>query len=114
VVPRASSHCWFRITGSAAPSLFAKICGVDLRPHKFADLAIAQTSVVRLTGIIIRDDLAGAPAFHLLADSASGEYVWDCVLDAMAEFGGCAADLTALRQLAGSDGRGDDIPPGRG
>jgi sarcosine oxidase subunit gamma len=101
LTPRASSHAWFRITGVQAPAMFSKICGIDLRPHKFADLAIAQTSVAKLTGIIIRDDIAGVHAFHLLADSASGEYLWDCVIDAMAEFGGRPAGLAALRELAG-------------
>ncbi|MDQ3560387.1 MAG: sarcosine oxidase, partial [Pseudomonadota bacterium] len=65
-------------------------------------LDIAQTSVVRLTGIIIREDLAGTPAFHLLVDSASAEYVWDCLFDAMAEFGGKPAGLSTLLQLATS------------
>ena len=44
-------------------------------------------------------DLAGAPAFHLLVDSASAEYVWRCVIDAMAEFGGRPAGLSALLEL---------------
>jgi sarcosine oxidase, subunit gamma len=108
LVPRASTHAWFRVTGDLAPTMFAKICGIDLRPHKFADLAIAQTSVVKLTGIIIRDDLGGVPAFHLLADSASAEYVWDCVLDAMTEFGGAPAGLPALRGVAGLHESGEN------
>lgn len=112
LVPRASTHAWFRVTGELAPTMFAKICGIDLRPHKFADLAIAQTSVVKLTGIIIRDDLQGMPAFHLLADSASAEYVWDCVLDAMAEFGGGPAGLPALRELAARNESGENRPGG--
>ena len=28
------------------------------------------------------------PAWHLLADSASADYVWTCLVDAMQEFGG--------------------------
>ena len=101
LTPRASSHAWFRVTGALAPAMFAKICGIDLRPHKVPDLSIAQTSVAKLTGMIIRDDLPGTLAFHLLADSASAEYLWDCVIDAMAEFGGRPAGLAALRELAG-------------
>ena len=111
LVPRASTHAWFRVTGELAPTMFAKICGIDLRLHKFADLAIAQTSVVKLTGIVIRDDVAGTPAFHLLADSASAEYVWDCVLDAMNEFGGGPAGLAALRELAATH-ESSEIRPG--
>jgi sarcosine oxidase subunit gamma len=44
-MPRQDSHAWFIVTGQAAPEMFAKICGVDLRPHKFASGQIAQTSL---------------------------------------------------------------------
>lgn len=86
-VPRRDSHCWFHLSGAQVPDLFAKLCGIDLRRHKFADGAIAQTSVARLNGIVIRqgDD------YHLLADSASAAYLWGCLMDAMEEFGGVAA-----------------------
>ena len=49
-VPRADSHCWFALSGLHAAEMFAKICGVDLRAHRFAEGAIAQTSVARMTG----------------------------------------------------------------
>ncbi|HLO77247.1 MAG TPA: hypothetical protein VK196_12405 [Magnetospirillum sp.] len=86
-LPRQDSHAWFHLRGAAVPEMLAKLCGVDLRRHVFADGAVAQTSVARLNAIVIRqgDD------FHLLADSASAEYLWDCVVDAMAEFGGSIA-----------------------
>ena len=76
--------------------MFAKICGVDLRPGKFDDLAIAQTSIARISAIAIRDDRGGQPAYHLLCDSASANYFWDCLLDAMAEFDGRPVGLAAL------------------
>ncbi|MGH6959324.1 MAG: hypothetical protein ACREE7_02455, partial [Dongiaceae bacterium] len=100
-MPRSESHAWFMVTGESAPAMFAKICGVDLRPHRFAVGAIAQTSVAKMSAIVIRADLGGTPAFHLLADSASAEYLWTCVLDAMAEFDGAPVGWSALRQLAG-------------
>jgi sarcosine oxidase subunit gamma len=100
-MPRADSHCWFAVTGAQAPAMFAKICGIDLRPHKFAEGQIAQTSVARISGIVIRMHGTPGPAFHLLADSASGEYLWDCVLDAMDEFDGTPVGWTALKRLAG-------------
>jgi sarcosine oxidase subunit gamma len=95
-VPRRDSHAWFLLSGPRTPEFFAKLCGVDLRPHKFSDGAIAQTSVARLSAIVIRDDRAGVPAFHLLADSASAAYLWDCLLDAMTEFDGSVAGLDSL------------------
>lgn len=100
LLPRSSTHAWFRITGEHAPAMFARLCAIDLRPQTFPDLSIAQTSVAKLTGIIIREDIAGALAFHLLVDSASAEYVWTCLIDAMEEFGGKPAGLAALAELA--------------
>jgi sarcosine oxidase, subunit gamma len=100
-MPRSESHAWFMVTGNQAPAMFAKICGVDLRLHRFAAGAIAQTSVAKMSAIVVRVDLGGTPAFHLLADSASAEYLWTCVLDAMAEFNGSAVGWSALRKLAG-------------
>jgi sarcosine oxidase, subunit gamma len=99
-MPRQDSHAWFMVTGSAAPEMFAKICGVDLRPGKFAPGQIAQTSLAKMSGIVIRADLGPVPAYHLLADIASAEYLWGAVLDAMSEFNGRPVGLAALRQLA--------------
>jgi sarcosine oxidase subunit gamma len=96
-VPRRDSHAWLHLSGPQVPALFAKICGVDLRPKAFADLAIAQTSVARLSAIVIRDDRGGStPQFHLLADSASAIYLWDSLVDAMAEFAGSIAGYASL------------------
>jgi sarcosine oxidase subunit gamma len=73
-VPRGTANFWFLITGQRAPEMFAKLCGVDLRPHKFPVNAIAQTSVARSVGIIIRADhrihlravfCAGLPRQHI-------------------------------------------------
>lgn len=99
-VPRVDSHAWFLLTGACAPAMFAKLCGVDLRPGKFPVGHIAQTSIARLSGIVIRDDKGGLPAYHLLADSASAGYLWDCLRDAMGEFDGKPIGLRALRALA--------------
>ena len=98
-LPRRDSHAWFLVSGSEAAAMFAKLCGVDLRPAKFPDLSIAQTSVARIPAIVVRDDRGGTLAYHLLADSASAEYLWDCLLDAMTEFEGRPVGLTAVRAL---------------
>ena len=100
-MPRADSHAWFAVVGAESPTMFSKICGVDLRGHRFPDLAIAQTSVAKMNAIVIREDRGGVPGFHLLADSASAEYLWACVIDAMEEFNSAAVGLEALRRLGG-------------
>ncbi len=97
--PRGDSHCWLRILGDHAPAMLAKLCAVDLRPHRFAALEVAQTFVARLAAIVLRDDAGAAPGYHLLADSASAVYLWDCLLDAMAEFDGGPVGTEALAAL---------------
>jgi sarcosine oxidase subunit gamma len=99
-MPRSESHCWFMVSGWQAPAMFAKVCGVDLRAHKFKQGQIAQTSVAKISAIAIRDYFGELPAYHLLTDSASAEYMWACIVDAMAEFGGQPIGLAALRRLA--------------
>jgi sarcosine oxidase, subunit gamma len=106
-VSRRDSHCWFVLTGQDSPAMFAKLCGVDLTPDRFPTGQIAQTSVARLSAIVIRHDIDSSVAFFVLADSASAEYLWDCFLDAMNEFAGavCGADAIRLatRRRTGSD-----------
>src|SRR3990172_2801154 len=87
-VPRQDGFCWFAVTGKNADAMLAKLCGVDLRPHKFQVGEIAQTSVARLSAVVIRHDLNATLAYYLFADSASAEYWWDCLIDAMNEFVG--------------------------
>ncbi|MGI9293007.1 MAG: sarcosine oxidase [Pseudomonadales bacterium] len=96
-LPRAHSHCWFMAIGNDVETMFSKICGVDLRAAAFADDAVAQTSLARLSAIIIRDSRYNG--FHVLADSASAQYLWDCLLDAMYEWGGQATNSRTLRKL---------------
>lgn len=101
-MPRSESHAWFLVTGEHAPAMFAKICGIDLRAHRFAVGSIAQTSLAKMSAIVVRADLGDVPAFHVLADSASAEYLWGCVGDAMAEFAGAPVGWAAVRRLAGT------------
>ena len=61
---------------------------------------IAQTVAARVTVVVIRDDIKDLLSYHLLTDSASAAYVWDSLLDAMAEFGGRPVGLSALKSLA--------------
>lgn len=103
-VPRRDASFWFAITGETSAAMFAKICGVDLRPKSFANHAIAQTSVARTNCIVIRDDIGEFSAFHLLGDSASASFMWTSVLDAMAEFKGRPVGLDALLRLSAPRG----------
>ncbi|MEG3619201.1 hypothetical protein V5T82_12105 [Magnetovibrio sp. PR-2] len=100
-MPRFDSHAWFTVVGEAAPQMFAKVCGVDLRPKAFADLQIAQTSVARINAIVIRDDetfkdKSKFPSYHVLADWTSARSLWAYLMDAMAEFDGGPVSIADL------------------
>ena len=100
VLPRSDSHAWLLVTGARTVEMFAKLCAVDLRAHKFADGTVAQTSVARVNAIVIRTDLGDMPGFHLLFDWASADYLWGCLIDAAQEFGGGPVGRNAVLDLA--------------
>ena len=89
-VAREEGTYWFRLGGAPAAAALAKLCAVDLRPARFADGEVAQTSVARTSCVVIRDDDGGrTSAFHLLGDITLAEHVAEALLDAAAEFGVC-------------------------
>jgi sarcosine oxidase subunit gamma len=95
-VPRRDSHAWLAIAGHETPQMLAKLCAVDLRPEKFPDLSIAQTSIAKMSAIVVRADLGSKPVFHLLADSAAALYFCNCIVDAGEEF---SARIVGLEDL---------------
>lgn len=100
-LPRFDGMFWFALTGASAVDCLAKLCGVDMRGAAFPVDSVAHTSLARLSAVIVRVDLGDTPAFHLLGDSASAEYAWASLLDAMQEFRGKPVGLRALHALAG-------------
>ena len=95
---RQDSHVEFIIVGRSSANMMAKLCGVDLTPQVFENLRVVQTSVARLSAIIVRADIAAYPGYRILVDSASARYFWQCLLDAMAEYDGKVVGFRALAQ----------------
>ena len=93
---RRDSHAWFAIIGHDAPAMFSKLCGVDLSRGKFPDLAIAQTSIAKMSAIVTRADAGPVPRYHVLADSAAALYFSSCLLDAGREFGARIVGIGAV------------------
>ncbi|MDE0335517.1 MAG: hypothetical protein OXI64_11205 [Defluviicoccus sp.] len=92
----------FLLAGTHAADAMATLCGVDLRPRAFPAGSVAQTSVARMSMIVIAVWLGEIPAFHLLGDSASASYAWGVLVDAMAEFDGKPVGLDAVRDAVGN------------
>ena len=92
-VPYQDSLCWLALAGEGASDLLATMCAVDLSDGIFAQGSLAQTSLARLSALVLRAPLQSSlrhrtspPLFYLLADSAASLYLWDCLLDAMHAF----------------------------
>ena len=99
-VPRANTNCWLKVTGKYAPSMFAKICAVDLRPQVFGIGKVAQTNIARLNCIVVRHDIEAVLTYDILTDCASADYFWSALLDAMEEFSGKPIGISALKSLS--------------
>lgn len=86
LLPRQDSHAWLQLSGACISEVMAKLCGVDLRPSVFLEGDVAQTSVARLSCIVINASRGETPCFHLLFDRPSLSYFREALEDAMGEF----------------------------
>jgi sarcosine oxidase subunit gamma len=86
------SRAMVRLSGRSAPGVLAKVCGIDLGEQTTPDGAAFRSSVAALATDVIRDDLgrggaAGRNACLLHCERSSGQYLFDVLLRAGAEFG---------------------------
>ncbi|CAA9362424.1 MAG: hypothetical protein AVDCRST_MAG72-2384 [uncultured Nocardioidaceae bacterium] len=79
--------CLVRLTGAAAPDLLAKECALDLSERRCPDRTALRTAVSRVAADIIRDDRDGNRSYLLACERSSGQYLFDSLLDAGAEYG---------------------------
>ena len=75
-----------RLCGPSAPGVLAKMCGIDLSDGVTPDGAAFRTSVAALATDVIRDDVGGIPSYLLHCERSSGQYLFDALLTAGAEF----------------------------
>ena len=101
-VMRGDGNFHFLLGGTRAADAMATLCAIDLRPRVFPAGSVAQTSVARMSMIVIAVVLGEVPGFHLLGDSASAVYGWSVLTDAITERGGVPVGLDAVRRTAGA------------
>ncbi len=75
-----------RLNGSSAASVLAKVCGIDLSDDVTPDGGAFRTSVAALATDVIRDDVGGTRSYLLHCERSSGQYLFDALLTAGAEF----------------------------
>ncbi len=101
-----------RLSGTDGPRLLAKLCGIDLGDEVTPDGAAFRTSVAALATDVIRDDLLsdhGRTRSYLLhCERSSGQYLFDAMLRAGAEFG---IEIDGFRMPDALPARPDPSPP---
>ncbi|MFF4763486.1 2Fe-2S iron-sulfur cluster-binding protein [Streptomyces sp. NPDC001292] len=98
VIDLTHGRAMIRVVGRAGSDLLAKLCGIDLSDDITPDGAAFRTSVAKVVTDVVRLDDDGVPGYLLHCERSSGQYLFDALLDAGAEFGaeidGCATAPT--------------------
>jgi heterotetrameric sarcosine oxidase gamma subunit len=87
VVDLTHGRALIRLTGARAVDVLAKETAVDLSEPVHPDGAALRTAVAGLATDVVRDDRTGVTSFLLHCERSSGQYLFDSLLDAGAEFG---------------------------
>ncbi len=76
-----------RLTGAESPRVLAKLCAADLDDDLVPDGAALRTAVAAVATDIIRDDTDGTRSYLLHCERSVGQYLFDVLLQAGAEYG---------------------------
>jgi heterotetrameric sarcosine oxidase gamma subunit len=76
-----------RLTGEKGPSVLAKLSAIDLDDDLVPDGAALRTAVATVATDIIRDDHDGPRSYLLHCERSVGQYLFDALLRAGAEYG---------------------------
>ena len=87
VIDMTHGRALVRLTGGAAVAVLSKLCGIDLADHMTPNLAAFRSLVANVATDVVRDDVAGVRSYLLHCERASGQYLFDVLVDAGAEHG---------------------------
>lgn len=74
------------VAGEAAAGTLEKICNLDWSDSMTPDGAVVSASVAKISCDVIRHDNDGRRAYLVAADRSFGQYLYDAIADAAAEF----------------------------
>ena len=81
-----SVYAQLLLAGPRSREVLNKLTSLNLSENSREDLTCAQANVAHVHAIVLRKDLTGIPAYHLLVSRDYGESVWESVLHAGHEF----------------------------
>jgi glycine cleavage system aminomethyltransferase T len=96
-----SAYAQLLLAGPRSRDVLNKLTSLNLSSNLRDDFTCTQTTVAHVHAIILRKDVAGIPAFHLLVGREYGVSVWESVLHAGHEFQIAPFGLEAKKLMRG-------------
>jgi heterotetrameric sarcosine oxidase gamma subunit len=87
VIDLTHGRALVRLTGGDAAAVVSKLCGIDLADEVTPNLAAFRSLVANVVTDVVRDDVFGGRSYLLHCERASGQYLFDVLVDAGAEYG---------------------------
>jgi heterotetrameric sarcosine oxidase gamma subunit len=87
VIDLTHGRALVRLTGEDAARLLSKVCAIDLADAVTPNGSGFRSSVAKVATDVIRDDVGDERSYLLHCERSSGQYLFDALLDAGAEFG---------------------------
>jgi sarcosine oxidase subunit alpha len=81
-----SVYAHYLLAGPRSKEVLNKLTSLNLSDQARGNLTCAQASLAHVHATVLRKDLTGIPAYHLLVGREYGESVWESVLHAGHEF----------------------------
>ena len=94
-----SVYAQFLLAGPRSIDILRKLTSLNV--SALENRTCGQASLAHVHSTVLRDDLQGLPAFHILVSREYGESVWESILHAGHEFRLAAFGVKALEFLGG-------------
>jgi heterotetrameric sarcosine oxidase gamma subunit len=88
------------LAGPRSRQVLSKLTSLNVTEQSLPNLSCAQASVGHVHCIVLREDLAGLPAYHLLVGRDFAESLWESIAHAGHEFHLCPFGASALQALS--------------
>jgi glycine cleavage system aminomethyltransferase T len=94
-----SVYAQFLLAGPRSRDVLRKLTSLNVSERALPDLGCGQAAVSHVRSIVLRQDIGGVLAFHLLTGREYAESMWEAVEHAGHEFGLAPFGLEALGKL---------------
>ena len=94
VIDITHGRALMRLTGREAALVLGKVCAIDLADSMCPDRAVFRASMANVVTDVFRDDIDGTRSYLLHCERSSGQFLFDALLEAGAEF---AIDVEGFR-----------------